>query len=120
MDTKKWHEQIGKSIDSGNADDFVTYLTEDAVFRFGNQPDVTGKPAIRDYVAAFFSMIKASEQKVINYWTGNGSVVWQGEVTYTRLDDKKVTVNFTNIFYISSNLIKDYLIYMDISPLFAS
>lgn len=119
MDTRKWLESIGKSIDSRNADDFVRYITEDGVFRFGNAEPVKGKKAVRDYVAQFYTMIKASEHKVVNYWEGKNSIVWQGQVTYTRLDDKKVIINFVNVFYMSGDLIKDYLIYLDNSPLFA-
>jgi hypothetical protein len=94
-------------------------LTEDSIFLFGNQEAVRGKQAIRDYVAEFFKMIKASEHKVLDFWEGENSIVWQGEVTYTRLDEKKVTINFVNVFYMSGDLIKDYLIYIDNSPLFA-
>jgi SnoaL-like domain len=89
------------------------------VFCFGNQEAVKGKKAIGDYVAQFFKMIKASEHKVLNFWEGNNSIVWQGEVTYTRLDNRKVTINFVNVFYTADGLVRDYLIYIDNAPLFA-
>jgi len=119
METKQYLESIAKSIDSNDADKFVEHLTEDCIFRFGNQPEVIGKIAARDYVAEFFKMIKGSVHKVINFWIGDKSIVWQGEVLYTRLDGKKVTINFVNIFHMRDNLIKDYLIYIDNAPLFA-
>lgn len=119
METRKWLEEIGKSIDSMDSDKFVEFLTEDCTFRFGNQPPVEGKNATRDYVAAFFKIIGGSKHKVINFWTGVNTVVWQGEVLYTRLDGKQVTVNFVNVFFMNGNLIKDYLIYIDNAPLFA-
>lgn len=119
METKKWLETIGASIDSMNADNFVEFLTDDCIFRFGNQPEVNGKSATRDYVAAFFKMIGGSRHKIIDFWNREDSVVWQGEVLYTRLDGKQVTVNFVNVFHLKNNLIKDYLIYIDNTPLFA-
>lgn len=119
METKKWLESIGTSIDSMNADNFVKFLTDDCTFRFGNQPEVKGKKETRDYVAGFFQMIGGSKHKVLDYWTRNDTVVWQGEVLYTRLDGKNVTVNFVNIFHMKDDLIKDYLIYIDNTPLFA-
>jgi ketosteroid isomerase-like protein len=118
IETQQWLEDIGKSIDSRNADEFVKYLTEDSVFRFGNQEPVKGKNAIRDYVAYFFSMIKGSEHKVLNFWEDDNSIVWQGQVNYTRLDNKKVTINFVNVFYMANGLVKEYLIYIDNAPLF--
>ncbi|MBI5403636.1 MAG: nuclear transport factor 2 family protein [Ignavibacteriae bacterium] len=119
MKTKEWLESIGKSIDSMDANRFADFLTEDCTFRFGNQPDVIGKKEVTEYVAAFFKMIGGSEHKVVDYWKREDSVVWQGEVLYTRLDGKKVNVNFTNIFMMNGKLIKDYLIYIDNTPLFA-
>ena len=119
MEIKNWLESIGKSIDSLSADKFVEFLTDDCIFRFGNQPDVKGKIQTRNYVAGFFKMIGGSEHKVIDFWTREDSVVWQGEVLYTRLDGKKVTVQFANIFKMDGNLIKDYIIYIDNTPLFS-
>lgn len=119
MEIRKWLESIGSTIDSMDADKFASFLTDDCTFRFGNQQPVEGKLATRDYVAAFFKMIGGSKHKVINYWKSDNSIVWQGEVLYTRLDGKQVTVNFVNVFYMNGNLIKDYLIYIDNAPLFA-
>ena len=119
MDRKQYLETIGKTIDSKDADKFASFLTENGIFRFGNADAVQGRKAVSDYVAYFFTMIKKSEHKIINFWEQNDAVIWQGEVTYTRLDDKKVTVNFTNIFYMEDDLIDQYLIYIDNTPLFA-
>ena len=118
MNRKTWLEDIGKSIDSLDANKFVGFLTDDCFFKFGNQPGVQGKETTRDYVAAFFKIIAGAEHKVVDFWEKDNSVVWQGEVLYTRLDGKKVKVDFTNIFHMNSELIKDYLIYIDNSPLF--
>ena len=117
--TQQWLTSIGKVIDAKDAQGFANFITEDGTFRFGNNPDVVGRDNIRDYVAAFFSMIHSSEHEIVNHWKGDGTVVWQGSVKYTRLDKKQVTVPFTNIFNMHGNLIKDYLIYIDNTPLFA-
>lgn len=119
METKQWLESIGASIDSLDADKFVKFLTDDCTFRFGNQPEVKGKTETRDYVAEFFKMIAGCKHKLIDYWVKENSIVWQGEVLYTRLDGKNVTVNFVNVFHLREHLINDYLIYIDNTPLFA-
>jgi hypothetical protein len=118
-DTRIWLEEIGKTIDSKDGVAFAAFLTEDGNFRFGNQPAVTGRKAIADYVNAFFTMHNGSSHEVVNYWKSDAGIVWQGKVTYTRMDNRKVDVNFTNIFYMKGDLISDYLIYIDNSPLFA-
>ncbi len=119
MDRKAWLESIGHIIDSMNPQAFANLMTEDGTFRFGNMPPFVGRKAIADCVEQFWSMIKGSEHQVVNYWEGDNSVVWQGSVLYTRKDDRKVPVNFTNIFYMDGDLIREYLIYIDNSPLFA-
>jgi hypothetical protein len=119
MNKKVWLLKIAKLIDAKDSDGFASYFTNDGIFRFGNNEPVRGRQNIRDYVSQFFSMIEKSEHKVINIWEKEGSLVWQGEVLYTRLDGRKVNVNFTNIFYMKGDLIKDYLIYIDNTPLFA-
>lgn len=117
--TKSWLEGLGKTIDSRDAKKFSEYITEDGIFRFGNQPDVKGRKAIEDYVAAFFSMIGGSQHEVINHWDNGDHIIWEGMVHYTRKDGKKVDVNFTNIFYMKGDLIERYLIFIDNTPLFA-
>jgi ketosteroid isomerase-like protein len=119
LEINKWIESIAESIDTMDADKFVQFLTDDCIFRFGNRPDVIGRKEIRDYVDAFFGMIGSSKHNVLNFWKGNDSIVWQGEVLYTRLDGRKVNVCFVNIFHLRGNLIKEYLIYIDNTPLFA-
>ncbi len=115
--TKSWLASLGAVIDAKDAQGFANYMTEDGIFRFGNLPDVTGRDNVRDYVANFFTMIHASKHSVVDCWKRDDSLVWQGKVEYTRLDQKKVTVDFTNIFRMKGSLIHEYLIYIDNTPL---
>jgi len=119
MNRKEWLEKIGGVIDAKDSESFASYLTEDGTFRFGNAEPVKGRKAVADYVAAYFNMIKSSEHSVVNYWEQGDNIIWQGEVLYTRLDDRKVKFYFTNIFYMKGDLIEQYLIYVDNTPLFA-
>ncbi|MBK8381369.1 MAG: nuclear transport factor 2 family protein [Ignavibacteria bacterium] len=112
-------EDIAKSIDAKDAKKFSEYITEDGTFRFGNAEPVKGRKNIEDYVAYFFTMIKSSEHKIVQLWDEGNNIIWQGEVRYTRLDERKVTVSFVNIFNMKEDMITDYLIYIDNTPLFA-
>ena len=119
MDRKTWITQLSKTIDAKDAGGFANYFTEDGIFHFGNHPDVQGRKAIRDNVAQFFTMIQSSELEIINFWEKDNNIIWQGRVTYTRLDTKRVTVNFCNIFTMKDGLIDQYLVHIDITPVFA-
>lgn len=119
MDRKEWLEKVGDIIDAKDSNGFANLLTEDGVFKFGNADEVKGRKNVADYVGSFFNMIGSSKHKVINFWEQGENVIWQGEVLYTRLDGKKVNVNFCNVFYMKGDLIDKYLIYIDNTPLFA-
>lgn len=119
MDTKEYLDGLGKIIDAKDSKGFADYITENGSFRFGNWPPVIGREAIINAVDAFFASIKSSKHSVVKYWKDENSIVWQGEVLYTRLDGNQVTVNFVNIFNMSGDKIQDYLIYIDNSPLYA-
>ncbi|HEY3252146.1 MAG TPA: nuclear transport factor 2 family protein [Ignavibacteria bacterium] len=82
--TKAWLEKIGKTIDAKDSEGFADFLTEDGIFRFGNQPDVKGRKAVAGYVAQFFTMIKSSEHEIVNFWEKDNAVIWQGRVHYTK------------------------------------
>jgi hypothetical protein len=43
-----------RGLDTFNADAFASFLTEDAIFVFGNAEPVNGRTAIREVVAHFF------------------------------------------------------------------
>lgn len=112
-------EKISESIDAKDASKFSEFITEDGTFRFGNAETVKGRKEICNYVANFFTLIKSSKHKIVNLWDEGSNIIWEGEVLYTRLDEKQVTVKFVNIFNMHGDMIKDYLIYIDNAPLFA-
>ena len=107
------------AIDSMDSDAFVAFLTADAEFRFGSAPAVAGREAIRAAVDGFFSTIAALSHRVTATFPGGGSLACEGEVTYTRHDGRKVVLPFADVFEFDGELITNYKIYMDISPLYA-
>ena len=46
-----------RAIDEMNSQKFVSYLTDQAILRFGNQSVVEGKETILKYIDAFFKAI---------------------------------------------------------------
>jgi len=107
------------AIDSKDAEAFVGFLTEDAVFRFGSAPAVCGRDAIRAAVGGFFGTIAGCSHAIHNT-LGKGSTVFcEGEVTYRRHNDTEVTLPFTDVFEYDDDLISQYKIYIDISPLYS-
>ena len=116
---KDWLKQIFTIIDRKDSEGFPLFFTDNAVFRFANAPAVSGKDNIRKAVHDFFVTIKALRHHVTGVWEFENVVVCEGDVTYTRLDDKVVTVPFVDIFRTKDGLIEDYRVYVDIAPLLA-
>jgi len=114
---KDWLRQLFAVIDRKDVEGFVLFLAEDASFRFANFVAVVGRDNIRKAVSSFFSQIKGLQHRIIEVWEYADTVICEGEVTYMRNDDTKLTLPFANIFRMKDNLIADYRIYIDISPL---
>jgi len=117
VETPDWVPQLFQAIDAMDTETFTSFLTDDACFRFGNAPAVTGRTNIRDAVDGFFATIKALRHRVLSTWAHPDAVVCQGEVTYTRTDDTDVTIPFVNVLHIANGRISRYLTYIDIAPL---
>lgn len=108
------------AIDARNADAFVSFLTDDGVFQFGNGPAVRGKAAVHALVAGFFASIDGCAHRLVRLWNDDEHVAMQGEVTYTRKDGRLVVVPFVNVLRMRGDAIGEYLIHIDNTPLFAA
>jgi len=111
--------ELFETIDSMDAKGFVEYLCDDAVFRFSNRARVCGKDNIINSVEEFFSSIKGLKHRLDTTLFEGSSVMCNGEVTYTRKDDSEITLPFANVMKLQGEKVKEYLIYIEIAPLFA-
>jgi ketosteroid isomerase-like protein len=118
MEIRDKIEALFNTIDEMDAVRFAEYLTEDGVFKFGNFPPAEGREAIIGAVDNFFKSIKALKHKYLNMWVHPDTVIYRGEVTYTRHDGSQITLPYLNVFGMDGEKIKDYQIYIDINPLY--
>ena len=107
------------AIDAKDGAAFVAYLTEDAIFRFGSAPPVQGRTSIQAAVEGFFATIAGCKHTIFNSLRQDDTVVCEGEVAYQRHDGREVILPFTDVFEYSGDLISQYKIYIDVSPLYA-
>jgi ketosteroid isomerase-like protein len=115
----EWLRPLFSAIDASDADAFCAYLTDDAVFRFGNAPPVPGRGAIEQAVKQFFAGIRRSRHRLVRVWPAAEAVALEGVVTYTRLDGTEITLPFADTMVLRGNRIAEYYIYLDIAPLYA-
>ncbi len=117
MKSKGWIQALFRSLDARDAEGFLSFLTEDASFTFGNVPTVTGHTAIRGCITAYFSGVHAIAHTLQDGWISGNSVICAGRVTYTRHNGSKLTVPFCNVLTIRDDAVAQYRFYADISPL---
>jgi len=120
MEQQSWLNELFRKIDTKDTAGFLSFLTTDARFRFGNSPLLQGRQAIGEAVDAFFASIRGSQHRLLDIWSIDDAVICQGEVNYTRKDRSTVTLPFANIFRMQGRYIDEYLIYVDVTPLYSS
>jgi ketosteroid isomerase-like protein len=117
---RAWWGRLFAVIDARDAPGFLSLLTPDAQFRFGNAPMITGTEQIGAAVTAFFAAIAACHHQLLMTWHAGATIACEGTVTYTRHNGSTVTVPFANVFEMRGAKICAYRIYIDNSPLFAA
>ena len=110
---------IFADIDAFDPDKFVAHLTPDAKFRFGNADPVTGRAAVKEGVAGFFSTIDGLTHHILNVYEFGDTVIVKIDVEYRRKDGKSVTVPNADILVFDGDLVRDWQIYIDVAPVFA-
>ncbi len=111
--------KIFADIDAFDPDKFVTHLTPDVVFRFGNADPVVGREAVREGVAGFFSSVAGLTHHLINSWDVGATTIVQADVEYRRQDGKTVTVPNVDVLTYDGDLVHDWQIYIDVAPVYA-
>lgn len=112
-------KEIFADIDSMNPDQFVTHLTEDVVFRFGNADPVVGRPAVRDAVAGFYTTIAGMHHHLLKTWDSGDTTITQLDIEYERLDGKSVITPNVDVLVFDGDKVKNWQIYIDLAPVFA-
>lgn len=115
------HAQMFDEIDRMDADAWASHLAPDAVMRFGNAEPVHGRTACRDALAAFYGQIHGLAHHVHEQWEHGEATIVEATVTYTRTDDREVSVPVVTIYRTTGGeLISDYRVYIDLAPVFAA
>jgi hypothetical protein len=99
-------------------------FSEDGSFRFGNNEPAVGRQQIEQSLSGFFSMIGDMSHEITGVWSGSwegGDVkIVEAEVTYTRKDGTRTQpLPVTSTIRLAGDQMKDYRIFMDVTPLFA-
>lgn len=111
-------EKVFKAVDSSNAKEFNSFLTENAQFRFANLPVVQGRQNIQAFLEDFFKSIDHAEHTNLQEYQCDGTWFVTGRVTYFRHDGSSLKVPFCNQIETDGDKISEYLIFVDNSQLY--
>ncbi len=113
-------QDVFTRVDRLDAEDLVSMLAEDATMVFGNNEPLMGREAILAGNEHFLTAIKGLRHRILCEWTIADTSIVVTDVTYTRLDDKQVTLPTVSIWRVGTDgLITDYRVYFDPTPVFA-
>lgn len=115
----QWLVEMFAAVDAFDVDTFLTFLSPDCEFRFANNPSLYGHDAIRGMLEGLFSAIKGVSHDDVEAWVTPDATICTGKVTYVRLNDTTLTVPFAVIFRLDHKLVRQYMIFVDNSQLFA-
>src|SRR5580704_14182796 len=107
---------IFADIDAFDPDKFVAHLTPDVTFRFGNADPVVGRDAVKEAVSGFFSTIGGLTHHILNIYEAGETAIAKIDVEYLRKDGKSVTVPNADILLFEGDLVRDWQIYIDVTP----
>jgi ketosteroid isomerase-like protein len=114
-----WSKQLFKIIDTKDVNAFTDYFSEEAKFVFGSFPEANGKKAIREFVGYFLDSVKTISHELVRINVAGDILFVNFEVTYQLENDKKVTIPGIETLIFDGTLVKEYIIYLDPTPLFA-
>lgn len=117
MANRSWYKEVLQAVDGKDAEAFAGYLTDDATFKWGARDEVVGNNAVREYVDAFLGLFDGTRHTLHETIESGDTRVCLGEVTYFTKDGREIPTPFCNVFHMEGDLIRDYLIYLDPSPL---
>ncbi|MCI0344386.1 MAG: nuclear transport factor 2 family protein [Chloroflexi bacterium] len=107
-------------IDTMVPEAFARHLAEDVTMRFGNAPPMHGRAACREAWAGFCELVDGVHHEVVNQWDVGDTTIAETAVTYTRKNGARVTVPVVTIYRAGGELIAEYRVFLDLTPVFAN
>jgi ketosteroid isomerase-like protein len=110
---------IFAAIDAMDADRFIAHLTPDVRFRFANADPAIGHAAVKDGVEGFWATIDGLTHHIRESYDVGETTIVQIDVEYRRKDGKTVTVPNADVLKFQGDLVSDWQIYIDVTPVYA-
>ncbi|MBY0405075.1 MAG: nuclear transport factor 2 family protein, partial [Cyanobacteria bacterium] len=99
---------------------FLELLSPNVTFRMGSQTEIQGKASVGKLVQGLFDGMQAVHHSLKQSWQNDNSLVYEAEVTFHLKDGRVFKLPYVNVLQLGDNqLIDQYKIYIDVSPLYS-
>lgn len=109
-------DEVFKTADKMDSVAFSAFLAEDVKFRFSNNDVWTGRQSVVDGLNYLFSKIDGLRHEIKGVYKAGESYAIESIANYTMKDGKVISLPAVSVLKYMGELIGDYRIYMDISP----
>lgn len=116
-DVPDWVRAFYEVVDSMGSDAMAPLVSDDVVFRMGNNPEVLGRDAVVAGSRAVTTMFAGLVHDYVAVHEVHGKTFVDCWVTYTMFDDSTFVLPFLTVFERRDGLIASIRIYGDVSPL---
>ena len=97
--------------------DLVTWYTDDASFRFANQPPAQGKAAISAALSRFYGLITSMCHEKTGCWADRDSGAWEAVAHFKTKDGRSVALPAVSTLRLRGGLVHDFRFVMDATPI---
>jgi limonene-1,2-epoxide hydrolase len=97
-----------------DADELVTYFTDDGTYHNMMAKPVSGRDNLRRFIAGFLKGWTATQWDILNL-VARGNVVFAERVDRTRIGDRKVDLPCVGVFEMQDGKIKAWRDYFDLA-----
>ena len=119
-----WARDLYTRVDRKDAAGFAAVFVEDGWLRFGNNDPIVGRNNIDAAIAGFFTAMLSLRHEFVRTTLHDDLLFLEASVTYTRHDQKIVTVPAMTVFTFAESggrrMAARCNIYVDLAPLFAA
>ncbi len=113
-----WVTEFFRRADALDADGVAELLTDDVALNFGNWDTQSGRDAVRQTFADFYSSIAGMSHSFVNVWEVNGGAIVESKVTYSKSEDEHVEIPAMTFLSQAGDKISGIRIYIDMAPLY--
>ena len=114
---EEWMTEYFTMVDTRDVDEFLTWYSDEASFRFANQPPAQGKAAIRKVLEEFYGSIALMRHEKTGCWADADSGAFEAIAHFVTVDGVHAELPAVSTLRVRDGLVQEFRFVMDATPL---